>query len=320
MGFKGVNQCIDAIDSCPQTPGQTWRGAALDHGADYGRHALRKERQLSDSRSRWIAILLACAAVLQPNALLADTIPVRHTEGLMHGFLVLRTLEGKAIADGQMTQDAQGDRVKTHLTFRFKDGSLYEDTAVYSQRGTFRLFSDHLIQKGPSFKRPVDTFIDASTGQVKVRYTEQGKEKIVAQRLELPPDVANGLLFTLVKDIKPSVPQTTVSIVAATPNPPLPKIAHPPHSPAPFTIGSFRHKAMHYVVKAEIGGFTGFLARLMGKQPADTHVWVLGGEAPAFVKLEGPLYVGGPIWRIQLASAGLFYPCMTGHRFLWPLS
>ena len=44
----------------------------------------------------------------------------------------------------------------------------------------------------------------------------------------------------------------------------------------------------------------------MGKQPPDTHVWVLGGEAPAFVKLESSLYVGGPIWRIQLAGAGLF--------------
>ncbi len=306
MCSKGVNQFIDAIDACTQTALQTCRAALLDHGADYAHHAFRKERQHSDSRSRWIAILLACAAVLQPNALLADAIPVRHTEGLMHGFLVLRTLEGKAIADGQMTQDAQGDRVKTHLIFRFKDGSLYEDTAVYSQRGTFRLFSDHLIQKGPSFKQPVDTFIDASTGQVKVHYNEQGKEKIVAQRLDLPPDVANGLLFTLVKDIKPNVPQTTVSIVAATPKPRLVKLAILPQGEEPFTIGSFRHKAMHYVVKAEIGGVTGFLARLMGKQPADTHVWVLGGEAPAFVKLEGPLYVGGPIWRIQLASAGLF--------------
>jgi hypothetical protein len=63
---------------------------------------------------------------------------------------------------------------------------------------------------------------------------------------------------------------------------------------------------MHYVVKVEIGGVTGFLARLMGKQPPDMHVWVLGGEAPAVVKLEGPLYAGGPIWRIQLAGAGLF--------------
>jgi len=46
----------------------------------------------------------------------------------------------------------------------------------------------------------------------------------------------------------------------------------------------------------------GLVAPLVGKQPADTHVWILGGEAPAFVKSEGPLYVGGPIWRIELAS------------------
>jgi len=251
--------------------------------------------------------LLACAATLWPNTLLADMIPVRHTEGLEHGFLVLRTLDGKAIADGQMMQDAHGDRVTSHLIFRFKDGSIYEETTTYSQHGTFRLLSDHLVQKGPSFKQPVDTLIDASTGQVKVRYTEdKGKEKVVAQRLELPPDVVNGLLFTLMKDLRPSVPRTTVSMVAITPKPLLVKLAITPHGEEPFTIGSFRHKAMHYVVKVEIGGITGFLARLMGKQPPDTHVWVLGGEAPAFVKSEGPLYAGGPIWRIQLAAAGIF--------------
>jgi hypothetical protein len=273
----------------------------------YAQDGLRIKLERSGARTGLIATLLLSAAVLRPNALLADTVPVRHTEGLMHGFLVLRTLEGKALADGQMTQDARGERVTTHLIFRFKDGSIYEDTTIFSQRGTFRLMSDHLIQRGPSFKQPVDTLIDASTGQVKVRYTEdKGKEKIVAQQLELPPDVANGLLFTLVKDIKPSVPQTIVSMVATTPKPQLVKLAIIPHGEEPFTIGSFRHKAMHYVVKVEIGGITGFLARLMGKQPPDTHVWVLGGEAPAFVKLEGPLYVGGPVWRIQLASAGLF--------------
>src|SRR5437588_13125458 len=199
-------------------------------------HRLRLKLQRLGTRTKLIAILIACAAMLEPNAVLADMIPVRHTEGLEHGFLVLRTLEGKAIADGQMTQDAHGDRVTMHLIFRFKDGSIYEDTTIYSQHGTFRLLSDHLVQKGPSFKQPVDTFIDASTGQVKVHYTEQGKEKIVAQRLELPPDVANGLLFTLVKDIKPSAPQTTVSIVAATPKPRLVKLAILPQGEEPFTI------------------------------------------------------------------------------------
>lgn len=99
------------------------------------------------------AILLACAGLLQPKALWGDTVPVRHTEGLMHGFLLLRTLDGKSLADGQITQDARGDRVTAHLIFRFKDGSIYEERTIFSQRGSFRLLSDHLIQKGPSFNK-----------------------------------------------------------------------------------------------------------------------------------------------------------------------
>src|SRR5437667_10166382 len=298
MYCKFVDQFIEAVDACTEAVGQACRAALM---------GLRTELQRSGARSRLIAILFACATMLQPNALFADMIPVRHTEGLIHGFLVVRTLEGKAVADGQMTQDALGDRVTTHVIFRCKVGSVYEDTTIFSQRGRFRLLSDHLILRGPSFKQPVDTSIDASTGQVKVRYTEaKGKEKVIAQRMELPPDVANGLLLTLMKDIKPGVPRTTVSMVATTPKPRLVKLAILPQGEEPFTIGRFRHKAMHFVVKVEIGGLTGFLARLIGKQPADTHVWVLGGEAPAFVKAEGPLYVGGPIWRIQLASAGIF--------------
>src|SRR5213595_655003 len=174
------------------------------------RHGLPMELQRAGARSRVIAILLACAAMLQPSALFAEMIPVRHTEGLIHGFLVVRTIEGKALADGQMTQDARGDPVTNHLIFRFKDGSIYEDTTIFSQRGTFRLLNDHLIQRGPSFKQPMDTSIDVSTGQVKVRYTEdKGKEKVIAERLDLPPDVTNGLLFTLMKHVKPSAPQTT---------------------------------------------------------------------------------------------------------------
>src|SRR5438045_8487456 len=207
------------------------------------RHGLVIERQRPGARSSLSAIPLACAAMLQPNALFADTIPVRHTEGLIHGLLVVRSLEGKALADGQMTQDAQGDRVTNHLIFRFKDGSIYEDTTVFSQRGTFRLLSDHLILRGPSFKQPVDTSINASTGQVKVRYTEdKGNEKVIAQRMELPPDVANGLLFTLIKDINTRVPRTTVSRVATTPKPRLVKLAILPHGEETFTIGSFRLK------------------------------------------------------------------------------
>src|SRR5437762_11032094 len=122
--------------------------AAMEE-ARRARRGLRMELQRSGARSRLIAILLACAALLQPSALFADMIPVRHTEGLVHGFLLVLTFEGKALADGQMTQDARGDRVTNHLIFRFKDGSFFEDTSIFSQRGNFRLLSYNIILCGP---------------------------------------------------------------------------------------------------------------------------------------------------------------------------
>jgi hypothetical protein len=256
--------------------------------------------------SRLLVAVLACAALLQPKALRADPVPVRYNEGLTHGFLVLQTLEEQTIADGQMTQVAQGDRVKQHLKFRFKDGSTYEETTIFSQRGHFRLLSNHLVQRGPSFKIPMETSINASTGQVTVCYTDNGKNEVLTEQLELPSDISNGMIFTLMKNIQPNVPRTTVSMLVTTPKPRLVKLAIVPEGNEPFSIGNFQHEAMRYVLKIEIGGVAGFLANLFGKRPPDTNVWVIGGEAPAFVKSEGPFYAGGPIWRIQLASAGIF--------------
>jgi hypothetical protein len=225
----------------------------------------------------------------------------------MHGFLALRTLDGRRLADGEMTQIAEGDRVTSRLIFRFKDGSVYDDTTIFSQRGAFRLLTDHLVQRGPSFKQPMETSVEASSGQVTVRYKDHdGKEKMLKERRDLPSDVANGLLFTLVKHIQPNVPQTTVSLVATTPKPRVVKLEILPEGEKAVTSGNIKHETVRYVVKVKIGGVAGLVAPLLGKQPPDTHVWVLTGNAPAFVKLEGPLYAGGPVWRIELATPAGF--------------
>src|SRR6266487_623531 len=97
-----------------------------------------------------LVFVLGCAFLLPTGAASADQVSVRYTEGLLHGFLALRTLEGKLLADGELTQVAEGDRVKSHLVFRFKDGSVYDEMAIFSQSAKFRLRSDHVIQKGPS--------------------------------------------------------------------------------------------------------------------------------------------------------------------------
>jgi hypothetical protein len=249
------------------------------------------------------AILLVCLALLQVTVLSADSILVRHTEGLTHGFLVLRTLDGEAIAAGDLNQTARGGRVYDHLVFRFKDGSIHEETTVFSQRGNFLLLTDHLVQKGPAFKHPLDVTIAATTGQVTVRYQDdKGKDQVLAEHMDLPPDLANGMLLTLLKNIRPDVPSTKVSMVVATPKPRLVHLLITPGAQGPFSTGGLSHQATDYTLKVEIGGVAGVVAPLVGKQPPDTHVWILGGDAPAFVKLEGPLAQDGPIWRVELTS------------------
>ncbi len=37
----------------------------------------------------------------------------------------------------------------------------------------------------------------------------------------------------------------------------------------------------------------------IGKQPADFHIWILGGTSLAFIREEGQFYEGGPIWRVE---------------------
>lgn len=122
-------------------------------------------------RTALSCVLFWCATVLG-----AEELPVRHQEGLIHGFLVLRTPEGETLAAGDLSQVTSGNLVTAKLVFHFKDGSLREETAVYSQRRTFRLLTDHVIQKGPSFKVPMEVSINVRTGQVTVHYTDdQGK-------------------------------------------------------------------------------------------------------------------------------------------------
>ena len=229
--------------------------------------------------------------------------PVRYKEGLIHGFLVLSTLDGVPIAEGDLTQVAHGDRVTSQLLFRFKDGSRQEETTVFSQRVVFRMIAYHLLQKGSAFKHDTEVTIAVATGQVTVRYTgDDGKEKVEAAHLQLPPDLANGLVPTLLKNLRPGTEQIEVPLVLATPKPRLVKLAIRAQGSDAFSLAGSGREAIHYVARIELGGVAGVVAPLLGKDPPDAHIWIVGGEAPAFVKSESLSYAGGPIWRIELLS------------------
>ena len=126
--------------------------------------------------------------------MIAEQIPVHHIEGTSLGFLVLRDEGGTPIGYGDVQQVVTKNYVMNDMKLRFKDGSFYEEITKFRQRGVFRLLSNQVVQRGPSFKLQVESWIDATSGNVRVRSTEKGKEKDVTKHLDLPPDVANGML------------------------------------------------------------------------------------------------------------------------------
>jgi hypothetical protein len=261
----------------------------------------RRKRLMPTLRARQQLFALSCAVLTAAISvpLHPEPIPVRHPQGSAHGFLVLKTIEGTPIAIGDVTQILHDDRVTSRVTFQFRDGSVDDDTTVFTQHRVFRLISDHHIQRGPSFPKPIDVFIDAVTGTI-TSHAEDGT--IREDHLDLPSDVSNGLPPNLLLNFRSSTPETKLSFVAPTAKPRLISVSIKPAGEVPFSIGGTSRKAVDYVLHVELGGLTGVIAPIIGKQPPDYHIWILEGAAPAFIREEGQLYEGGPIWRIEQIS------------------
>jgi hypothetical protein len=251
----------------------------------------------------WFWPAVPAMIFLLTAALSAEPVHVRYPQGMLHGFLVLKTESGETLATGDLVQLPHGDRITTKLVFHFKDGSIDDETTVYSQRGVFRLLSDHHIQKGPAFSHPQDLSIDTSTGQVTVRtINKDGKEDVKTEHVDMPNDLANGMVSTLIMNLPRNTSQAKFSMVVAAPKPRVVKLAISPDGDDALSIQGTRLEAKRYLVKVEIGGLSGVVAPLVGKQPADTHIWFLGGEAPAFLRSLGPTHTDGPLWSTELTS------------------
>jgi len=250
-----------------------------------------------------IANSLTLVCILLVAQLPAANVTVRYKEGLTHGFLVVSTLDGELIGEGDLTEVVHGNEITCRLTYHFKDGSVQDETTVYSQRRQFRLISDHTVQKGPLFPEQSDVLIEMSSGKVTVRTVDKnGKEKTEDQKMKLPPDLANGLILTLLKNIPPGAEVPDLPMLVANPKPRIVKLKVSSGGKDPFLLAGSNREAIHYVIKVDIGGVAGVVAPLLGKQPPDSHVWILGGDVPTFVKSVTLAYIGGPLWTTELLA------------------
>jgi hypothetical protein len=230
----------------------------------------------------------------------AEEIKVLHPQGAAHGFVDVVTLEGKRIAVGDLLQSVRGSVVSSELVVHFFDGSLDDETTVYSQHETFRFLSDHHVQRGPSFPKPTDVTIDARKNLI-TSTDEAGH--VTQTHFEMPPDTYNGLASTLLMNVPATAPETRIALVVAGEKPRLIHLSMKNVGEASITMGGVPRKATNFDVHVELGGVAGVVAPVIGKEPPDYHVLIMTGPYPAFIREEGPLYQGGPVWRMQQVSA-----------------
>jgi len=244
-------------------------------------------------------VVLALSSTSAPAGV---PVKVRLIEGTSRGFLVLRDLNGDAIAHGEMTQRPRGGRIESQLVLNFKDGSIWDEHVTFSQKDVFRVESYRLMQRGPSFPLSEIAFDRRTSGfQARTQQTKSDEVKEASGHLEMPADLYNGMALVLLKNLPPGS-GISAQMAVFTPKPRLIQMTLVAEEDDVVRLGSATRTARRYLVKLEVGGLTGILASLVGKDPPDVRYWLVTGEVPAFVRFQGAMFLKGPIWRLELTT------------------
>lgn len=255
------------------------------------------------TRVATLCLLILVTVLLWLRQASAAPVAVRFVEGVTHGFLVLRNVNGGLLASGDLLQVQRGGQIESRMVFRFKDGSIYDETVVFTQERVFRMQSYRLVHRGPAFTEDTEISLERASGKyrVKTKAHQNGREQVLNGTLDLPPDVYNGMVITVAKNL-PKGASETVHIVAFTPEPRLIQLEFAPEGEQKVLIGELGKTATHYVLKPRLGIWLKLFATLLGRMPPDSHAWIISDELPAFVRFEGQLVTNGPVWRIETTS------------------
>ena len=189
------------------------------------------------------------------------------------------------------------------LVFRFLDGSLHDETVVFSQKPVLTLVSYTLVQQGPSFPLKLHASFERKTKSYTVRSQKEGQEteQVFVGELDLPPDVYNGLTVMVLKNLPPDRTET-IHIVAFMPEPELYEVEILAKGKETLRAGQLRKQVRQYELNPKLSTMTRFFAKLFGKTIPAYHVWILADDIPAFVRFEGPLCDRWTSWRIELGT------------------
>ena len=126
-------------------------------------------------RATTIGLLILVTMLLDPRPLPAAPVPVRFAEGVTHGFLLLRTVDGALIASGDLLQVSRGGEVESRMVFHFKDGSLFDEKVVFTQQHVFTMQNYRLVQRGPVFPEDTEILLERDREVPRENQSPQGR-------------------------------------------------------------------------------------------------------------------------------------------------
>ena len=247
--------------------------------------------------------LLLVAVVLWAIAIDAAPVEVRLPQGPTRGFLSIRSAaDGRRLGHGELVQTVRGDVLDNHLVLRFDDGSIHDETTTYSQRGVLRLDAYRFTQRGPSFPGAEISF-DRASGryQARVRAQASAADEVASGAFDMPADLYNGMGLTLLKNLPPGRP-VTAQLAVFTPKLRLLRMTLQREGEDRVMFGGEAKQATRYLVTLDIEGLTGVVAWLLDRTPPDLRYWLVPGPVPAFARFQGPMFLKGPVWRIELTG------------------
>jgi len=226
---------------------------------------------------------------------------VQHNQTLMHQLMDARSEDGKLLGHAEFRQTVVGNEVTMRLTYRFLDGSIDDEVTTYRQSGTFQLVRDQHIQKGPFFTRPVDFTVDGTTQTATTITTDKkGALHTSTEHIDLPKDLSNGFVGTLLVNVPKNVRTFRVSLLVPVNGGHLVHIQISPVGERPFHMAGKNAKATVFRIHPDLGRIVGLFARMLGLQPKDVMVWVLEGDQPQVVRIFGQLGGSGPVVSSEL--------------------
>ncbi|MEO6815784.1 MAG: hypothetical protein ABI177_03720, partial [Edaphobacter sp.] len=151
--------------------------------------------------------------------------------------------------------------------------------------------------------KPVDFTVEAATGIMTSRTIDKyGKIHVESRHMNLPDDLANGFVGTLLLNVPHDTTPFRVGMLVPVAGGRLIRLLISPEDEQTVDLAGQTFKATIFRIHPELGGFVGMIARLIGLQPKDVKVWILEGEEPAVLVIVGQLGGYGPVVSSDLVG------------------